>query len=367
MNDVPKATEIPDSSGEFSPLSSEELEIPDSSREFSPLSSDDDDGGMISSHSEVPVAGFDPIFFLHHCNVDRQFALWQALNEQNPENWFDNLQQPYDDNGTWNIPKNSVVTPETALAPFHKNSQGDYFNPNDIKDWLPLGYSYPELQPWLEEYKTGGTFNYAKYTQAIRNQLKVLYMQPAPPSLHEPSMSDIIVNVTYDRFAFDGVPYTIYLFVGDKAEYDSYRDDNNQPNPIYGTGTEGRGCTKCETKAREHTRSRGQIPLTAALLARVGLKPGASPGDEGVPKGIQPLLSLERDKVNDYLGEFLHWKVQLSNGTEVPVPDEDAFIQVSAFHRAAPSGDYDSDESYLPLKRATQGKPGGATPSGGSA
>lgn len=25
------------------------------------------------------VAGFDPIFWLHHANVDRIFALWQAL------------------------------------------------------------------------------------------------------------------------------------------------------------------------------------------------------------------------------------------------------------------------------------------------
>jgi tyrosinase len=25
-------------------------------------------------------AAFDPIFWLHHCNVDRIFALWQVLN-----------------------------------------------------------------------------------------------------------------------------------------------------------------------------------------------------------------------------------------------------------------------------------------------
>lgn len=27
----------------------------------------------------VPFAGFDPIFWLHHTNVDRLFAIWQAI------------------------------------------------------------------------------------------------------------------------------------------------------------------------------------------------------------------------------------------------------------------------------------------------
>jgi tyrosinase len=26
------------------------------------------------------VAGFDPVFFLHHTNMDRMSAMWQALN-----------------------------------------------------------------------------------------------------------------------------------------------------------------------------------------------------------------------------------------------------------------------------------------------
>jgi tyrosinase len=31
-------------------------------------------------HMQFPeVAGFDPIFWLHHANVDRLFAMWQAL------------------------------------------------------------------------------------------------------------------------------------------------------------------------------------------------------------------------------------------------------------------------------------------------
>ncbi|KAK3296423.1 common central domain of tyrosinase-domain-containing protein [Chaetomium fimeti] len=338
--------------------------------------------GFTGHMGQVPVAGFDPIFFMHHCNVDRQFALWQALNEQNAENWFDNLQPPYDDDGTWNIPPETIDTPQTALAPFHKNSQGDFFNSDDVRKWIPLGYSYPELQPWLDKYKApDGAFDYTKYVEDIRNQLKVLYQPPTSPTLRESVKSDIIVNVTYDRFAFNGLPYTIYLFVGDKAKYDSYRDANNQrvpphkhpqhvgfvytfSNPIFGTRTGGRGCNKCQAKSQQNTRCRGQIPITAALVARAGLLPGTAPREGGGPEGIHPLPNLDRDQVNEYLRSFLHWNVKTAGGTDVAVPAEDAFIEVVAYHRAARLDDR-SVEPYRPLEGATLGKPGGIR-SGGS-
>jgi len=36
-------------------------------------------GGDMES---VPTSAFDPIFFMHHCNVDRMWAKWQKLNPQ---------------------------------------------------------------------------------------------------------------------------------------------------------------------------------------------------------------------------------------------------------------------------------------------
>ena len=160
--------------------------------------------GKFTGHmAEVAVAGFDPIFFMHHCNVDRLFALWQALNpdDNKPQNWFADLDPPYHDDGTWTIKQNAVDTPQTALAPFHKNEKGECFHSDDIKDWMKWGYSYPELQPWLEKYKDEqGNFVYAKYTQDIRNQLSVLYQPPTSPTLHGSVKWDIIVNITYDRY-----------------------------------------------------------------------------------------------------------------------------------------------------------------------
>lgn len=51
--------------------------------------------------SNVPVAAFDPVFFLQHCNIDRLVALWQTLY---PQAWF---------------PPNANPPAKDALTPFH--------------------------------------------------------------------------------------------------------------------------------------------------------------------------------------------------------------------------------------------------------
>ena len=95
--------------------------------------------------------------------------------------------------------KGDRVSPKTPLAPFHKNDQARCFDSDDIRKWMSLGYTYPELQPWLDKYKTGGKFDEDKYVDDIKQQLAKLY-KPVPAGLTEESMNaDIIVNVTYDR------------------------------------------------------------------------------------------------------------------------------------------------------------------------
>ena len=42
--------------------------------------------------SYLAVAAFDPIFWLHHANVDRLFAIWQALN---PSSYVTPMSNPY--------------------------------------------------------------------------------------------------------------------------------------------------------------------------------------------------------------------------------------------------------------------------------
>ncbi len=54
-------------------------------------------------------AAFDPIFFLHHANVDRMISLWSALN---PGVWV----TPGDSaDGTATIPENTVIDTNTRI------------------------------------------------------------------------------------------------------------------------------------------------------------------------------------------------------------------------------------------------------------
>ncbi|KAK3349522.1 common central domain of tyrosinase-domain-containing protein [Lasiosphaeria hispida] len=196
-------------------------------------------GGSMGHMTEVPVAGFDPIFFMHHCNIDIQFAIWQGLNEKNPNNWFDHLEKEYDDDGTWNIPPGTKPTPETPLPHFTRIRRAFASTRMASKDWIPPGYSYLELQSLLDEYKTDGQFDYTKYTEDIRKQLTKLYRPLALPTVsawhNDLLKSDIIVNVTYDRYyspithtnsktrTNNGLPPTIYLFLGEKDKFDTYK------------------------------------------------------------------------------------------------------------------------------------------------
>lgn len=41
---------------------------------------------MVCVFDEIRLA-FDPIFYLHHCNIDRLYAFWEYLY---PEYWIEN-------------------------------------------------------------------------------------------------------------------------------------------------------------------------------------------------------------------------------------------------------------------------------------
>ncbi|KAK0712469.1 common central domain of tyrosinase-domain-containing protein [Lasiosphaeria miniovina] len=316
----------------------------------------------IGHMTEVPVAGFDPIFYMHHANVDRQFAIWQAINQKNTDsNWFQKPSEQLPDDGTWSIKAGATDTPVTPLAPFHKDTEGNYFTSNDIRNWLDWGYSYPELQPWLDKYKKDGKFDVDLYIDDIKKQLKTLYspheddddddentetdetdtetsqalaarMLVRSPGGGAPARrqrkkwsKDIIVNITYDRFAFGGAPYILHLFIGDKSVLDGYTDRLEEHQQHVGlvctftsaapaggeADSEGDGCGACKKKSAEGTKSRAQVPITGAMMARIPPR-GSNHGELEISHGIYPFPAqeLEKPRVEDYLEEYLHWRVR---------------------------------------------------------
>jgi tyrosinase len=67
----------------------------------------------------VPTAALDPIFYLHHCNIDRMWAAWNKNGNSNPTdyNWLNSINppkpftMPMDSKGTqWNYISQDVTT-----------------------------------------------------------------------------------------------------------------------------------------------------------------------------------------------------------------------------------------------------------------
>lgn len=114
--------------------------------------------------------GFDPIFYMHHGNIDRLYALWEYCY---PDYWLgkngyidDNgdpkqfsesfcfncristslLNQPLsvDPKGTFQEKRGTAITSESSLAPFRKPN-GEYWTAEDCRGLTPDAYEKCKL------------------------------------------------------------------------------------------------------------------------------------------------------------------------------------------------------------------------------
>jgi len=99
--------------------------------------------GVSCDNLPISPSAFDPIFYLHHCNVDRMLSLWSAIN---PEVW---VSRGPSENGTFTIPGNSVIDASTSmlgtLVPPFWNSQTAFWPSSATTLTSNLNYSYPEF------------------------------------------------------------------------------------------------------------------------------------------------------------------------------------------------------------------------------
>ncbi|MCJ1404979.1 hypothetical protein MMC11_008205 [Xylographa trunciseda] len=92
---------------------------------------------LIGHMSNVPYSSFDPIFWLHHCNIDRLIALWQHMNSAA---W---------DFSSFGLEANFVEpcgiqeTPATPLFPFRR-SPDSFWDSNACRNPESLGYNYED-------------------------------------------------------------------------------------------------------------------------------------------------------------------------------------------------------------------------------
>jgi tyrosinase len=99
------------------------------------------------------TAGFDPIFFFHHCFIDYVFWLWQTKNRLTAAGSL-SVDKGYpgtiSQDGLPDIPPDTPLDMDTPLYPFKKPDGSWYtsFDVTDIENQLDYAYGLGSLNPW---------------------------------------------------------------------------------------------------------------------------------------------------------------------------------------------------------------------------
>jgi len=204
-------------------------------------------GGNMGS---VPYAGFDPIFWLHHANVDRLWAVWQASN-------------------SGPLPPNEA---NLTLEPFLKPcTSADYIG-SDMESTQTLGYAYSSFCIFVI-----GPFPFLK---PIRLKIEPLMREPF-------DIAKLVVRTTRMHAA----SFDLRVFMNDRDANDETPIEEHPGYAgafgVFGMGvTEGKKKKGPQAAGESMMRMRGdrfdmELDISAAL--RKALKKKADPTITLVP------------------------------------------------------------------------------------
>ena len=249
----------------------------------------------------------------------------------NPDKWFtEGGQAEFEQKVSGHYGK---VTNKTPLRPFHKNEQGSIWTPDEVRrDCGQFGYSYPEVQHWLPQYQSGGTFNREKYVASILETITLTYATSRRDAFHRVEMAeagtplpggmtaadgkvsskDYAVSIRYskwvtmlcyiphfwsraqsNRFAFGGYPFNIQIFLQGADGTKTYEAEQyvtnayNFSNPAVINGEEV--CTNCTNLEGGNLKVSAYVPITTFLHRMLDTPRLASLEEEHVEKLLKGL------------------------------------------------------------------------------
>jgi len=246
----------------------------------------------------LDYSAFDPVFFLHHAQIDRLWAMWSNIH---PNSYV----QPAVSSGTtYTTNVSTTIDANFPMAPFHKNYNRDLFTSNDVASTNTFGYSYPEL---IGNNVTAAVNRlYGGSTVNRKRDLSALSKRDDGHHYH------YITNIVSQKFQMNG-SYAVYMFIGQPDDSNPKGwplADNLAGTHAVFSNLPGKDSIKMSTMDLPVT---GTVPLTDALVAKCA---------SGELKDMDPA------SVTPYLQDNLNWRVSMYDGTVVS-PEDVADLSVS--------------------------------------
>ncbi|KAJ3823763.1 tyrosinase [Lentinula raphanica] len=346
------------------------------------------DVGGAGHMSDPSVAGFDPIFFMHHAQVDRLLSLWSALN---PDVWI--TDGPSGD-GTWTIPPDTVVGKDTNLTPFW-NTQSSYWISANVTDTSKMGYTYPE-------FNNLDMGNKDAVRADIATQINRLYGGPIVNLA--PTAQQVSSKITTTENVAAGTDATANVAQSKNMKSEStgpvtIEVNDDSPQVKLSSGDHGEKKELWEWTARVQVKKYeiggsfkilfflGNVPSNTHEWATSSQFVGAFHGfvnsssercancrrqqdivlegfvhlNDGIAK-LSNLNSFNPDVVEPYLKENLHWRVQKVSGEAVDLEEVHSLeVVVIATRLTLPPGEiFPVPAETHHHHRITHGRPGGS-------
>ncbi|KAF5591026.1 tyrosinase precursor (monophenol monooxygenase) [Fusarium subglutinans] len=289
----------------------------------------------------IATAAFDPIFWMHHCQIDRLFAIWQAANGD--EHWFNEL------------PKDKQGLATIDLTPFRKsvseNNEKKYWTSDLSRRTTDFGYTYPDTARGQTGDNIRKEFR-EKYEWSRRTTAKLVFGTPPddmkpievgeaqvfqyPPGnssgdllrgpglpIHEMQQQTVMaempsnpqyaddwyIDIVVERMLANGT-YTIYYIIGE-VQGQTGQEWSSLPGFAglsHILAAPANVCDNCASQEEQGQLVTSTTAITSLLLDYVQ---------------IGKLSSMGEDDVKKFLIENLKWRVQTIAGEVLNPRDMD--------------------------------------------
>ncbi|KAF1937431.1 tyrosinase [Clathrospora elynae] len=298
----------------------------------------------------LEYSAYDPLFMLHHANVDRLLAIYQAAH---PDRWME--PSNIGPHGNVFLEDYQTVSADTPLLPFRKAS-GDFWTLNDCRETAVLGYAYPETQRWQyasdADYTQNANAVVAKlYDGRSRAQLMAQPVTAGGQMLLTPNHTFTDWTISTHALA-SALPATFIVKFSLVATFSSDQSlDVGNWMVLMPSQHATLAHTSTTPASSRSSVVRGITSLTAHLVDQVY----AGKLDSLDPRDVVP-----------YLAEYLTWNVYSGNGTRIPLSALDGTLEILVLSTSA----HIPDDTDMPIMyggdviahpAATRAKSGGSS------